>query len=190
MEKTLERKDRCYGYVVEGKTDEDKLKKLGIKLIVKTNGKFIAKTTLAFIAEVSRVRPLVFALDPDRPGIAIRRKLEDYLPDKDFRHIETGMKEATDGRKFGVAQMHMDRLAEVLAPFREHDENSPETFALSAADLLALGLSGRGDSRARRQKLEAQLGVSFPDGKTLLTGLWLLGFSKAKVEEVLADGHA
>lgn len=60
--------DRKYVYVVEGISDEDKLKKLGVEYIIKTGGKFIREDILLFLKEVYQKRNIILLTDPDGPG--------------------------------------------------------------------------------------------------------------------------
>lgn len=180
-----ERNKRLYCYVVEGKTDEDKLKKLGLKLIIKTHGKFIKADTLAFIKAVSHYRPIVFVTDPDPAGKEIRISIEKELAEKDYHYVETGMKEAYDGKKFGIAQMKMPNLEKTMDVFIKHDKEVDEKQTINLADLMSLGIAGFA-TMAKRQVLLDKLGFQFKGTKALLDGLWMLGLDKEKLARLLA----
>jgi len=180
-----ERNKRLYCYVVEGKTDEDKLKKLGLKLIIKTYGKFIKADTLAFIKAVSHYRPIVFVTDPDPAGKEIRISIEKELAEKDYHYVETGMKEAYDGKKFGIAQMKMPNLEKTMDVFIKHDKEVDEKPTINLADLMSLGIAGFA-TMAKRQVLLDKLGFQFKGTKALLDGLWMLGLDKEKLARLLA----
>lgn len=64
--------DRIYAYVVEGVTDEDKLKKAGCKYVIRTGGVFIQDDIINLIKMTSKVRKIVILTDPDGPGEKIR----------------------------------------------------------------------------------------------------------------------
>lgn len=176
--------DREYLYIVEGMTDEDHLKKLGCRLVLKTGGKYFSSSLLNFISLVLKVRPVLIVTDPDGPGKRIREKILNGCPE-----CETLMVKKSDSikhRKVGIAEISMEKLKFYLKPYLEKDKKALERFSLTATDLLKLGLSGP-NCGLNRQRLFAKWGYSFPDAKTLLQGLWMLGYDYASLKEEL-DG--
>ena len=83
-------KDSLFLYVVEGNDDENKLRQLGVKHIVKTNGKFIRKEVISFLKLAQEKRDLILLLDPDGPGREITKKMNVYI------NLEKGIKEEKD----------------------------------------------------------------------------------------------
>lgn len=65
--------------VVEGKSDEVKLKHLFNVDVITTNGSAISKQTLNLIKEVHQKRGIILLLDPDYQGERIRRIINQYL---------------------------------------------------------------------------------------------------------------
>lgn len=176
-------KNKKYCYVVEGKTDEDKLKKCGISFIVKTNGKFLKEDFITLLKLISKHRFLVFMTDPDPTGQQIREHLQEEVK-VNYLVIKTKMKESHDAKKIGIAQMKMVNLKRVLESYIEHDRLSNEKAELSLLDLYQLGLTGE-NSTLKKEKIEKELGVHFYATKEMLLILQMLDFNKEKLEVIL-----
>lgn len=180
-------KDRLlYCYAVEGKTDEDKLKKLGVKLIVKTGGKYIKHDVISLLKGIAQKRTIVVFTDPDGPGIRIRERLQDELKGARLLIAKSRKALSTDGKKMGVAQMAMPDLKDVLTPYLEHDNAVQETNPWNLSALLECGLTGVG-SEANKQKLMAKLGIFFYDSKEAMAMLWMLDLTVDEVKKSLEE---
>lgn len=177
--------DKRNCYVVEGATDEDKLRKCGCDLIIKTGGKLMRDDVMRYIAAVAKVRRIVVVTDPDITGRRIREKIEKKIGD--CRSVHTRILDSADHGKIGIAEMDMKKLRSIMASYVAEDEASKEADSFSSADMMEVGLTGSGSSE-RRQKIYEYLGFSFPDAKSLLRGLCCLGWNKDKVRRIL-DGN-
>lgn len=182
-----ERENLCYAYVVEGVTDEDKVKKAGATFVLKTGGVFIRKETLQLFKVVATKRFLVVLTDPDGPGRRIRQLVEKELPQGSWIDVYAQKSTAKDAKKVGIAQMKMRDLGALLKVYLEHDRNAGEKLLYDMGDLLAMRLAGEG-SFQRKRRLEEALKVLFPSSKALCRYLNLLRLSKEEVEAMVQKG--
>lgn len=173
-----------YAYIVEGATDEDKLKKLGCLFVIKTGGRYIRPEIMEFIEEVSKVRPLVLVTDPDGSG----RDIANHIERKTGPCIraEIDKKDAIKKGKVGVAEMSMDSLKEVLRPYIHHDLFVDENLSLADDDFYDLGLVGLG-SKAKRMKLVEKYHIPYTSAKNVEEALLMLCVNKEEIMEVIQD---
>lgn len=175
--------DRKYAYVVEGITDEDKVKKAGATYVIKTGGLFIQPSTINLIKMTSKVRKLVVFTDPDGPGSKIRKLIEKELDKDSWIDLQVSKSKARDSKKVGIAQMKMRDLIDILQPHLEHDNKSKEIGLYKIYDLYSLKLAGL-DSSKNKENLEANLGIHIPSSKTLCSYLNMLMLTKEQIEEL------
>lgn len=175
-----------YCYVVEGATDEDRLHRLGAQLVIKTGGKFIRASTLRMLLAISRVRRLCLVTDPDNPGMKIRRRIVELCGSDRCSSIRTHYSDSFNGKKVGIAETPLDTLREALDPYLKHDAECGERDSISLTEMMMLGLSGPG-ARARRDRIEAQLGFTTPDAPSLNLALRCLTITPQQIEEMLKD---
>lgn len=173
-----------YAYIVEGATDEDKLKKLGCLFVIKTGGKYIRPDIMDFIYEVSKVRPLVLLTDPDGPGRDIADRIEKRVGS--CIRAEVNKKDAIKKGKVGIAEMHMDDLKEVLRPYVHHDLFTDENLSLGEDDFYDLGLEGPG-SKAKRMKLVERYHIPYTSSKNVEEALLMLCVSREQILEIIKD---
>ena len=174
-----------YVYVCEGKTDLDKLKKLGCLFVITTNGKYIKKELLEFLDRVHQIRQLVLVLDPDTPGIEIRKKIISKVGKCHICYINQN--DAKDkNNKIGIAQVKMETLKKILAPYIKHDIFNDENLSLDDDDFYELGLSGN-DSTLKRQKIIDHYKLPFTSSKQILDALLMLNITRTDLELILDE---
>ena len=164
--------DRIYAYVVEGVTDEDKLKKAGCKYVIRTGGVFIQADIINLIKMTSKVRKIVILTDPDGPGEKI-----DLKADKE---------NAKDSKKVGIAQMKMKDLVELLKPFLDHDTKSNEIPPYAIYSLYEMKLTGD-NSSTNKEHLEKNLGIHIPSSKTLCMYLNMLALTVNQIDNLKSE---
>ena len=175
--------DNRYLYVCEGKTDLDKLKKLGCLFVVEVGGKYIPYEIINFLKEVHKVREIVLVLDPDSPGKEIKDRLRKELGSCLTCYIS--QKDAKDkNNKIGIAQAKMDVIKDALAPFIKHDLFIDENLSLGDYDYDALGLSGA-DSTRKRELVKQAFKIPFTTNKKIEDALLMLSITKDQIEEVI-----
>ena len=158
--------------VVEGRYDKNTLSQLVDGVILETNGFGIFKDweKLALLRRIADRRGLVVLTDSDGAGFVIRNYLKGALPKDKVRHAyipdlygkERRKKHPGKEGKLGVEGMspavleHALRQAGATILGEETGRAAP---ALTKADLYACGLSGGENSREKRKKLLAALGL-------------------------------
>ncbi len=184
MESNNEYENRRYLYVCEGKTDEDKLKKLGCFFVLATGGKFIRPDISAFLKEVHKVRQIVIITDPDGPGYNIRHRIENYVgPCLNLYAKKQQAKDEKAG-KVGIAQMGMEDLKELIRPCIGHDIRVDEVFPFDEDDYYDFGLI---NNKAKRMKLVEKYHLPFTSNKNVEECLLMLNISKEEILEVIND---
>ena len=177
--------DNRYLYVCEGKTDSDKLKKLGCLFVVEVGGKFIPYEIINFLKEVHKVREIVLVLDPDSPGKEIKARLRSELGNCLICYVK--QKDAKNkNNKIGIAQAKMEVLKNALAPFIKHDLFIDENLSLDDDAYDELGLSGP-DSNSKREKLINHFNIPFTTNKKIEDALLMLSIPREQIEEVLDE---
>ncbi len=158
--------------VVEGRYDKTTLSQLVDGVILETNGFGIFKDRekLALLRRIADRRGLVVLTDSDGAGFVIRNYLKGALPKDKVKHAYIPDLYGKERRKthpgkegkLGVEGMspavleHALRQAGATILGKETGRAAP---ALTKADLYACGLSGGENSREKRKKLLAALGL-------------------------------
>lgn len=115
----------CNLYVVEGKSDVDKLTSLGCKYIYKTNGyEGLTKSKIDFLVEVNKIRNIVLVLDPDGPGKLLSSTLKKALTR--YNEIRIPKVEAIKRNKVGIAESNPSLLKNSLKKYIDFDKNIQE----------------------------------------------------------------
>ena len=172
--------------VVEGRYDKNTLSQVVDAVILETSGFGVFKDgeKLTLLRRLARERGLIIFTDPDGAGFVIRNFLKGAIPPEQVKHAyipdiygkERRKRAPGKEGKLGVEGVSPEVLLRALeqagATFLDEDAPASAAGDLTAADLFALGLTGRPDSAARRQALLKRLG--FPEHmntKALLTVL-------------------
>lgn len=178
-------KTRRYLYLVEGKTDAEMLKRLGIKYIYITHGtSLVSRETYKYLDLASKVRTFVTVFDPDGPG----RLLEEAISKRYSSVIKINVKKslAIKKHKVGIAKMNISDLEEALKDCLLHDLKCEEEEPIKDSDLIRLELVGP-NSFKRREKLCRSLHLAIGTKKALLVGLNILSISPIEVEAILNE---
>ena len=157
--------------VCEGRYDKDTLSQVFDAVIIETGGfgVFNDREKLALLRRLAEARGLVILTDSDGAGFQIRGYLKGAIDPKLVKHAyipdipgrERRKKTASKAGTLGVEGMRPEVLVEALrragATFEGAESSGGEAEELSAADMYALGLSGRPGSAALRAALLAEL---------------------------------
>lgn len=173
-------------YVVEGKTDEDRLRKLGARYVLKTGGKLIQPDQLKLIVAVSKIRRICICTDPDPAGIKIRERIVQACGSDRCSSIRTSISDSFNGRKIGIAETSLDTLHKVIESFLTYDLSCNEIDTFTSEDMFNLKLIGPG-SKVKRETIQKELGVFFPDAKDFLQGMRLLRIAPQEAERILSE---
>lgn len=177
-------KDSLFLYVVEGNDDENKLRQLGVKHIVKTNGKFIRKEVISFLKLAQEKRDLILLLDPDGPGREITKKLtsclENYIVVKAVKR-ETISK---NKKKVGIGNMRIDNLKNLLDVFLIKDNEIDEKPSLSKEDFISLNLS-LFENRKFKEIIREKYSILYSSSKMIYQSLLILKITKEEISSLI-----
>ena len=168
--------------VVEGVSDMNRLINIIDADYVICNGSAVSQETILYIQELSKTRDIIIFTDPDYPGLQIRNKIAQAVPNAHHAYIDR--KKASNGKKLGVAECEEQELKRALKDFVTYNVNY--TPSLTMEDFIALGLNGSSTSKQKRQLLEEHFHIGYGNAKTTLKRLNMLGITKEKIKEVLS----
>ena len=155
--------------VVEGRYDKNTLSQIIDAPIFETSGFGIMNDPqqMKLLRRVAQNRGLIVLTDSDGAGFVIRNYLKGAIAPEHLKHAYIPDMPGKERRKtapgkegkLGVEGMRPDVLLEVLrrAGATIEGENASVTRSITKQDLMALGLSGGKDSRAKRLALLKQL---------------------------------
>lgn len=172
-----------YLYVVEGKTDIAKLKSLGAKYVIQTQGYNIHKRVINFLKIAQVKRNIVLLFDPDGPGKMIYKMIASTLTDFDTVNVRKQM--SIKKGKVGIAETESVYLTRVLENYLDIDKRSNEKDSISVPDLMELGLIGD-KAKEKREVLQERFYVNISNSKTLLNDLNILKLTKNEVRKIIS----
>jgi len=156
--------------VVEGRYDKNTILQTVDALVIETGGfgVFNDKEKQKLLRMLAEKHGLIVFTDPDGAGLVIRNFIKGavdpslvkhaYIPE--IRGKERRKTKASKEGCLGVEGMRPEQIIASLrragATFEGEEEHEPRE-RISKADMYAMGLSGRADSKARRLKLIAEL---------------------------------
>lgn len=155
--------------VVEGKYDKNTLRQIVDAPIFTTDGFGIMnnRSQLELLRNIAKKRGLIILTDSDGAGFVIRNYLKGALPKDCVYHAYIPdiygkeRRKAAPGKegKLGVEGMDPAIIEKALLEAGVEPDESGHTQSqpICKADLFALGLSGRADSKERRRQLLKQL---------------------------------
>lgn len=150
--------------VVEGRYDKNTLSQLVDAPIFETHGFGIMndKALLDLLRRVAQQRGLIILTDPDGAGFVIRNYLKGALPKEQVLHAyvpdifgkERRKAKAGKEGKLGVEGMSQEVLRQALERAGALVTEEQPRESVTSMDFYDCGLSGRPDSRAKREKLK------------------------------------
>lgn len=165
--------------VVEGKTDTAIIKKLFDADTIETHGLALDDKTLDYIEEVSKNRGIIILTDPDYPGMKIRNRIIERIPDA--LHAFVDKKDAIGKKKLGIAEAREEAIIEALENVVTFS-NTQES--LSWEDFIDLGIIG---SKETRMKVYDAFHLGYGNAKTLFKRLNMANITKEEVLKVLYE---
>ena len=186
--------------VCEGRYDKDTLSQVFDAVIIETGGfgVFNDREKLALLRRLAEARGLVILTDSDGAGFQIRGYLKGAIDPKLVKHAyipdipgrERRKKTASKAGTLGVEGMRPEVLVEALrragATLEGAENSGGEAEELSAADMYALGLSGRPGSAALRAALLAELGLPGKLQGASLRGVLSALYTREELERALS----
>ena len=186
--------------VCEGRYDKDTLSQVFDAVIIETGGfgVFNDREKLALLRRLAEARGLVILTDSDGAGFQIRGYLKGAIDPKLVKHAyipdipgrERRKKTASKAGTLGVEGMRPEVLVEALrragATLEGAESSGGEAEELSAADMYALGLSGRPGSAELRAALLAELGLPGKLQGASLRGVLSALYTREELERALS----
>lgn len=163
--------------VVEGRSDSAKLKSFLDCDTIETSGSALDNQTLDYIEKMSEGRGIIIFTDPDFPGMQIRQKVSQRIPN--CKHAFVHKKDAIAHGKVGIAEAKKEAIIEALNQATTFMENS-ETITWQ--EFISLDIIGDKEKRLRVYDL---FHLGYGNAKTLYKRLNMAGITKEMIEEGL-----
>ena len=171
--------------VVEGKNDIHRLKQVIDADMICTYGLSMPKEVLDTIVRLSKTRDIIIFTDPDSPGNRIRHRIQELVPNA--KHLFLQTKQARGKNKVGIEHASLE---DILEAFNFISEGKPQENSLSWNEFIELGLSGRIDSKERRNVLAEQLHIGQANAKTFYHRLNMIHATYEQLERMMNDGQS
>ncbi len=156
--------------IVEGKYDKIKVMSIADACVIQTDGFGVFKNSerLALIRQLSKKSRIIVLTDPDGAGKIIRAHITSAIPKDRLIQLYIPQVDGKEKRKLapscegylGVEGTDADILRRLLEPFSVGAATYAQTRQeITKADFFFVGLSGKNDSSAVRDKLAQRLGL-------------------------------
>ena len=186
--------------VVEGRYDKNTLSQVVDAPIFETSGFgiFKDKEQLALLSQVAKMRGLIVFTDSDGAGFVIRNFLKSAIEPKYLKHAYIPDMPGKEKRKdkpgkegkLGVEGMTPEVIADCLRKAGatvEGESACQKAGQITKQDFMELGLSGRPDSKQKRQALIRKLDLpEHMSANALLQALNLL-YTKDEIINILQE---
>lgn len=166
--------------VVEGKDDICAVKRAVDAEVIAVNGYGINKATMDKIVEAEKRTGVIILTDPDFAGERIRRMISKRVPFA--KHAYIMRKDGNKEGNIGVENASPEVIIRALALAKAVEEEKMVLF--TQKDLREYKLAGYSDSKKRRQRLGAKLGIGYGNSASFLSKL--NSFKITKEEFLLA----
>lgn len=187
-----------YPVIVEGKYDKIKICSLFDATVITTDGFSIFNKAekIALLRQLAgSAGKIILLTDSDGGGHLIRSYIKTLLPSDMLINLYTPKVSGKEKRKreasregfLGVEGTNNEVLFTLLSPFAIDAPDAPQGQGITKADLYAWGLSGREDSKARREELLKRL--SLPHDMTpnaMLSAINIL-YTKSEIENLITS---
>jgi len=169
--------------VVEGRDDTTAIKRAVDALTIETHGFGIRPETIEIIEKAYTEKGIIIFTDPDHAGETIRKRLLDKFPNAKEAFLDR--KSAEKKGDIGIENAEPEDIIEALSKARCTERSSKENL-YSEEDIFEAGLTGRSDSKQRREKLGKYLGIGYGNAKTILVKLNKFEISREDFNEALS----
>ena len=166
--------------VVEGKNDTKRLRSFFDLDTIETHGMSLNEETIDLIRKLNEKRGVILFLDPDSPGEKIRDRLNKQIPG--LKNAFVMKEDARTKKKVGIEHASKEVLADALKNLITYGDCEE---SLSREDFIELGLSGREDSAAKRNRISSFFHLGKCNAKTLFKRINLAGITCDQIKEVL-----
>lgn len=168
--------------VVEGRDDTEAVKRAVECETVETHGFGIKASVWQSLDRAYKTKGLIIFTDPDHAGDTIRRKIKERYPDSKEAFLPRP-KADKDG-DIGVENAAPEDIREALMKARPCSADNGADM-ITWEMITAAGLTGATDSRARREKLAEELGISYGNAKAMLSHMNAFGITTGEFNEAV-----
>lgn len=166
--------------VVEGKNDTRRLKSFFDVDTIETHGLGLKQETLDYIKEVNKKRGVILFLDPDIPGEKIRNRINNEIPN--LKNAFILKEDAKTKKKVGIEHANRDVLLEALENIITYAKSNQ---TISDREFYELGLIGKEESKAKREKVSKHFHIGKCNGKTMFNRINMLGITVSEIKEII-----
>ncbi|CDZ75289.1 ribonuclease M5 [Peptoniphilus sp. ING2-D1G] len=153
--------------VVEGKDDIRAVKAAVDAEVIATSGFGYGRKLIKLLKNLNERQGIIIFTDPDYMGTKIRKDLDKNL--KGAKHAFLSQNKARKKDNIGVENASKEDIIEALKGARPIYEDAEYTFTNS--DLIRTGLSGKANSREKRNKVSDYLKIGYGNSKQFLNKL-------------------
>lgn len=166
--------------VVEGRDDEERVKKsLDCECLI-THGYGFGERLLSELENINRQRGIIVFTDPDYAGKNIRRKIRERIPNA--KHAYLSREKARLGDDIGIENASFEDIRIAIKKARPEYIDYVKIYTIK--DMFDYKLIGP-NSKKRRVFLCDELSIGYSNGKRLLMKLNTFQIDKKEVEEIL-----
>ncbi|MDO5027912.1 MAG: ribonuclease M5 [Bacillota bacterium] len=169
--------------VVEGRDDEQVVKRAVEADVIQTHGYAYGKGLIEKLKKLDQTRGLIIFTDPDYVGKKIRKDLAEKIPGAKHAFLPRG--KAIKGEDIGVENASPEDVRRAIEKAKPQERNSQGNFV--QADLNKYGLSGRPNSKQIREQVAARLNIDYGNGKQFLRILNSFQVTREELEKVLEE---
>ena len=183
-----------YPIIVEGKYDKIKLDSLVEATVITTHGVgvFNNKELLSLLRKLSEKTKIILLTDSDGGGHLIRSHIKTAISADRLINLYVPKIEGKEKRKntpskegiLGVEGVSKDCLLDLLRPFSTEAKEKTGT-KITKSDLYLYGLSGRVDSKKKREEVLSLLNMPVDMSPNAMLSAINILYSKEEFEEII-----
>lgn len=162
--------------VVEGKTDTAIIKKLFDADTIETHGLAMNEKVLDYIEKAQQSRGVIVLTDPDYPGMKIRQKIIDRIPQA--KHAFVDKKDAIGEKKLGIAEAREEAIIKALENVVTFSDNQQ---SITWEEFISLDIIG---NKQRRLMIYDNFHLGYGNAKTLFKRLNLAHITKQDILDI------
>lgn len=167
--------------VVEGRDDTAAVKKAVDALVIETHGFGIKKETWELLGKAYEKQGIIIFTDPDFSGEEIRRKLTEKFPEAKQAFLSRS--QALKKGDIGIENAKPEDITEALNKAHCTKEGKDRLF--TEEDIFTAGLTGKADSKKRRQEVGSLLGIGGGNARAILNKLNSFNISREEFDEII-----
>lgn len=167
--------------VVEGRDDITAVKKAVDAEIIAVGGFGINRKVIEKIKEAQKRCGVIILTDPDFAGEKIRKIISKRVPN--VKHAYIGRDEGTKDGDIGVENASPEAILRALKNTKFEVTEKREFFNIE--DMIFWGLTGKDDSKNRRELLGKKLGIGYGNTNQMITRLNNYGISRDEFVEAM-----